>query len=307
MRIKQDSTATQHQLFPIPAQRKPFIWISEIAYKKMWDWVSFCNVEIGWLGTAVKLPSSGSVNDEFLIEDVFLFKQLVTSVHTTATPDAMFELAERLSAVEISKMRFWGHSHVSMGAVFSEQDHTNMVKLTGGGFTDWMIGSVHNKMGEISLYMYYPDRNIYFAAVPWEVKSAENGEITTIRDTINIYCTIVPPTVYTPAQTAWENWLSPTNAETAQAQPNEAQLQTHDSYFGRKASSYEEWIAESVLHPENYRKNCQGLWQKLHNGGRILRVPAKALAKLNVTIPKYVEELVKRELENPDNLYHSST
>ena len=104
----------------------PRILISRSAYNKMWHLVDIADKEVSWLGTCRR------IEQDFLIEEVFLFKQEVAATTCEISADGLAEVANELltsrpDGIEIcNRLCFWGHSHVNMGTSPSGQDESQM-------------------------------------------------------------------------------------------------------------------------------------------------------------------------------------
>lgn len=133
----------------------PRVLVSRAAYNRMWHFVDLADKEVGWLGTCDK------VGRDFLIENVFLFKQEVSATTTEITGDGLAEfamgiLSSRRDGMEvINALRFWGHSHVRMGTSHSGQDESQMSTFQESGH-DFFIRGIFNKNGrmEFTIFMY---------------------------------------------------------------------------------------------------------------------------------------------------------
>lgn len=98
----------------------PNIRITLKAMAKMMHIVKNSSKEVGWLGSAVREENN------IIIEDVYLLKQKVHSTTCELMPDAISEFFSDLKkekGIEAwSKIKVWGHSHVDMPVIPSNQD-----------------------------------------------------------------------------------------------------------------------------------------------------------------------------------------
>lgn len=155
----------------------PKVFISQKALDKMSVYVDEApgSDEIGWLGTAYREGS------EFLIDDVFLFRQEVHGTTTEITPEGLEEFAMELlqqeNGVEIwNNMKMWGHSHVNMSITPSGQDNSQMEAFSKVGH-DFFIRLICNKKGEMGIDVYFYEEGLEFHNAPWETYADEQDEV----------------------------------------------------------------------------------------------------------------------------------
>lgn len=146
----------------------PRILVSREAYQRMSLYVELANEEIGWLGT---------VRDEgmdFFIEEVFLIEQQCGAVTTQITPGGLADFATRLLATRedgeqlLNRLRFWGHSHVTMGTSPSGQDEEQMRLFDHGG-NPWFIRGILNKLGRMEFTLFFFRGALKITDVPWQL------------------------------------------------------------------------------------------------------------------------------------------
>lgn len=145
----------------------PRILISKIAYNKMWHYVDLANEEVSWLGTVKRMSKS------FLIEDVFLLKQEVSSTQTVITEDGLSEFGEGIlkepRGIDIyNNIRFWGHSHVNMDTGASGPDETQM-DIFESSEHPFFIRGILNKRGKIEFTIYFYETGIKISDPEWSV------------------------------------------------------------------------------------------------------------------------------------------
>lgn len=117
--------------------KEPKILCTLEAYRKMRNYVSIHDKEIGWFGTVEK------VNDIYVITDVILPKQEVTSTYNEIDTETLIALASELTSEQITKLRCYGHSHVDMTVSPSGTDKEQVEELTEG--SEWFITVINNK------------------------------------------------------------------------------------------------------------------------------------------------------------------
>lgn len=160
----------------------PRVLISAEALANMYLYIQECADEVGWLGT-VEMLESGK---HFIIHEVFLFNQDVSSVTTEITPEGLSSFAEEIlqrpDGMEVwNSMKMWGHSHVNMGITPSGQDDKQMLEFSNIGH-DYFIRLIGNKKGEMKLDFYDYKAGITYLDIPWERE--ETPEEVAISDEI---------------------------------------------------------------------------------------------------------------------------
>jgi len=146
----------------------PRVLISRLAYNKMWHFVDLADGEVGWLGTVTK------VENDFLIEEIFLFKQEVAATTTEISADGLAEVAQELiesrpDGVEVcNNLRFWGHSHVNMGTSPSAQDETQMETFRESDHP-YFIRGILNKNGRMEFTIYLYESGVKIVDPEWAI------------------------------------------------------------------------------------------------------------------------------------------
>ena len=157
----------------------PEILITPLAWKKMFLYVDIADKEVGWYGAVTR------VGDTFIIQDCYMPKQKVSSVTTVIDGENFADLAEELvqqgKADVIEKLRFWGHSHVTMGTTPSGQDNEQMDVFRKKSI-DWFIRGILNKKARMEFTMYMYDMGIKVTDVPWQLKY--NLDVSKLREEI---------------------------------------------------------------------------------------------------------------------------
>jgi len=153
----------------------PVVIITPEAYVKMIHYVDIANAEVGWMGTVEEM------NGNYLISDVFLFEQEVSAAETTITEDGLAKFAEEMLAKEegmeiMNKLKFWGHSHVTMGTGPSAQDDNQMDLFSDSGYK-FFIRGIFNKLGDINFKIYNYEGNFAIEDVKWVLRYEENEEL----------------------------------------------------------------------------------------------------------------------------------
>lgn len=122
---------------------KHTIFITAIAYSKIIALINSSNKELAWYGTASR------VMNNYLIEDVYVYPQTVTSATVDADEEKCAKWLMELPDEVINKLCFQGHSHVTMSASPSGRDTGNWQKfanlLKPGEFYILCIGNQRNE------------------------------------------------------------------------------------------------------------------------------------------------------------------
>lgn len=153
-------------------RESPCVFITHLAYEKMWHYVDIADKEVGWLGSVEVLQSG------YLIEDTFLIKQDVSAATTELSSEGLAEFANEILSCPggemiCEKIRFWGHSHVNMETNPSSQDDAQMEIFAESGH-NFFIRGIFNKRGRASFAIYRYDLGIKIIDLPWEIYQPEN-------------------------------------------------------------------------------------------------------------------------------------
>lgn len=165
--VPNKSFPTKIQIIQIN-QYIPKVRVSARAIIKMEILAAAIDLEVGWLGTAVR------EGDDFLAKDVFLFKQTVSGGHTEISEEALGDFASELlmrdGGEEIfNEMNSWGHSHVEGGTYPSFQDDDQMSLFQKNG-KDFFLRSIINRRGEMRFDIYDWANGLIYNQAPWEEK-----------------------------------------------------------------------------------------------------------------------------------------
>lgn len=133
--------------------------IDPVAYTKMIMLMFGSDKEIGWHGLIIRDPEN---ENHFILQDVILFPQEVTSVTVVADEQKYPLWALTLPEEQFNKLRFHGHSHVNMGVTPSSTDTTyyeQNIRQFKDGFYIFMI---INKRFEMFIQVYDFDNNTFY-------------------------------------------------------------------------------------------------------------------------------------------------
>lgn len=166
----------------------PKVYIYDEALNKMNEYIDQSKLEIGWLGCAKR------VENNFLITDVFLFKQEVHATTTEITTEGLSEFAMELmqndedNGLEIwNNLRVWGHSHVDMSTSPSMQDE-KQIDVFMENDNDFFIRLIGNKKGELRVDVYDFKVGVCYSELDYCViyEKEKNEKINTISNQIRL-------------------------------------------------------------------------------------------------------------------------
>jgi len=152
--------------------KTPVILVTKEAATDMGILVTLSDVEIGWFGLVDKrLGPNG--NDVYIISKILLMKQQVhattTEISAGGIAEFMTELIEedpQLAQEVNAKLRFWGHSHVTMPVEPSGQDLQQMKEFD---HCEYFIMGICNRLGMMRFSLYLYGINIAIHDVPWYI------------------------------------------------------------------------------------------------------------------------------------------
>lgn len=148
------------------AESIPIIYITREALSDMRHYVDLAKGEVGWLGSVRK------IDNDFLIEEVFLFKQDVSTASCDITPEGISEVVTdlintRKDGMDIcNRLQFWGHLHPGSSTSPSNQDIEQMdyfLQLK----VPYFIRGIAGKIGKIEFTLYLNDAGLIITDVPW--------------------------------------------------------------------------------------------------------------------------------------------
>lgn len=162
----------------LSGSKTPKVLIDKVAFNKMWHYVDLASKEVSWLGTVERRDWN------FIIKDVFLLKQEVSSSQTVITEDGLAEFGENIlkkkDGVDIyNNIRFWGHSHVYMGTGASGQDESQMGIFEESSHP-YFIRGILNKLGRIEFTIYLYDSGIRINDPEWCVYDPIDSSVRSI-------------------------------------------------------------------------------------------------------------------------------
>jgi hypothetical protein len=147
---------------------KPVLFTNKALVKQNL-YIGLTDTEVSWLGTV------DESDEHYLVDDVFLIGQEVTGTTTDINAEDLSKFFEDLEK-EVgedemgelnNRMRYWGHSHVTMDIKPSETDNETMYECFGQGGIPYFIRAIGNKLGELSVDVFHYESGHEFRDVPW--------------------------------------------------------------------------------------------------------------------------------------------
>jgi hypothetical protein len=140
--------------------------------------------EVGFLGLVNEIGHS------YVITEIFYPKHcLVSSATCEIAPEGEVEIAQKLidenRVDDVARVRFWGHSHHTMGTSPSAQDDTQAVeKMNNNGA--YFIRAICNRDGELSVSFFDHARQIKFENIKWAVYHNFDTMLQNVISAINL-------------------------------------------------------------------------------------------------------------------------
>jgi len=139
------------------------VLISLEAYRKIVALITEFSDEVAWHGSV-----SRSADNEFVIEDIFVYPQEVTGITVNTDQEEYTKWLYELDDEVFPKIRMQGHSHVNMGASPSgvDDNHRKQIleQLEGDMFYIFMIWnkslSIHTLIYDMQRNNLYEDKDI---------------------------------------------------------------------------------------------------------------------------------------------------
>jgi len=139
------------------------VWLTQEAYRKIVALVMNFISEVGWHGSVTRVG-----NNEFVIEDIFVYPQEVTGATVNTDQKAYTEWLYSLDDETFNQIRMQGHSHVNMGVSPSGVDDKHrqgiLDQLESDMFYVFMIWNksltVHTLIYDMARNVLYEDKDI---------------------------------------------------------------------------------------------------------------------------------------------------
>jgi len=111
-------------------------------YDRITEYVRLIDAEIGMFGYVTMRDG------DFYVDDVFLVEQTVTGASVDFADEGLeYAIQRAIKDERISDLMFCCHSHVNMGAFWSQTDE-DMIEGMNNGMTPYLVSLVINKKGE---------------------------------------------------------------------------------------------------------------------------------------------------------------
>lgn len=139
----------------------PTIILPHAIYARVMHWIDRAEGEVSGVGTVVYDRTTNS----YTVDEVFLLKQECSSAETELDAQAIAEVESRLDTDD--GLRWWWHSHASMGVFWSGTDHTALRQLSEPG---WFLATVFNKRREsLSCYVQGQPSKVYIPDITLQI------------------------------------------------------------------------------------------------------------------------------------------
>ena len=153
-----------------PARLGINIEVDAVSMQKLWRWTEMAGGEVSALGMVEEIRDQQTgITSGLRVTDVFLVKQVCSDSDTELDPKSVAELMLELEkqGADVSKLRFWWHSHGSLSVFWSDQDEACVGDLANG---EWLLSLVVNKRHDslCRLDQFHPT-HMYVSDVMWEV------------------------------------------------------------------------------------------------------------------------------------------
>lgn len=125
--------------------------------------VDSTNNEVGWIGECVH-----EGNDVYRVLNVFVPEQYAVGTTTEIYDEGLANIIDQHPEFDISKFRYWGHSHAKMGISPSSQDHKMMKEFAES--CDFFVGTIHNQDGKIHGYSIDTTKGLFYDGIDVEVE-----------------------------------------------------------------------------------------------------------------------------------------
>jgi len=149
------------------------VWLTQEAYRKIVALVMNFASEVAWHGTVTRLG-----NNEFVIEDVFVYPQEVTGATVNTDQKAYTEWLYSLDDDTFNQIRMQGHSHVNMGVSPSSVDDKHRQQILDQLEPDmFYVFMIWNKSLTVHTLIYDIARNILYEDNDVSVKLIDDTEM----------------------------------------------------------------------------------------------------------------------------------
>ena len=153
--------------------RTAIVWLTQEAYQKIVALVTGFSDEVAWHGSVTRMG-----DNEFIIEDIFVYPQTVTGSTVTTDQATYTKWLYGLDDDTFNSIRMQGHSHCNMGVSPSSVDDKHRQQILDQLEKDmFYIFMVWNKSLSIHTLIYDMQRNVLYEDKDVEVKLRSGGEM----------------------------------------------------------------------------------------------------------------------------------
>lgn len=167
----------------IGVTRTPRVRVSRKAYAQMYYLVDLAAMEVAWLGVVSQVEPH-----EFLIEEIFIFDQVVSGASArleptdiAATGEALLMTGDPENLRKVNSLFLWGHSHVNMPTGPSGQDESQLEEFGQNVGVQYMIRLIANKQGRLEFTFRDFEHGVKIRDIPWAVDMLDKDEQANIK------------------------------------------------------------------------------------------------------------------------------
>ena len=117
-------------------------------FQKLKHWVGLAVGEVSGLGTVTEVKDKAGNVLQFIVDDIFLLKQHCSSADTvlddTSVGEFLYQMQQK--GEDLSRIKFWWHSHGDLNTFWSTTDEENIQRLSNSSS---LISLVTNHKGKI--------------------------------------------------------------------------------------------------------------------------------------------------------------
>jgi len=144
----------------------------------MYHLVDLADQEVAWLGV-VSQPKPSL----YLIEEIYIFDQVVSGASAALDPAGVSSVVEKLltstdpdNLRKVNSLFLWGHSHVNMGTSPSGQDDRQLEEFGQNQGVKYMIRLIANKNGRLEFTFRDYQRGLKIIDIPWTAELLDQVE-----------------------------------------------------------------------------------------------------------------------------------
>lgn len=195
--------------------RKATVTFKSVAWLKMQYLVAVLPGEVGWHFVCRR---SDDEDDEYIIDDVLLYPQEVSSATVNTDQAAYAVWEDGLEDEVFNNLRGHGHSHVNMGVTPSSTDLDHQDKrLDALGEDMFYLFCIYNKKGDCNWRIFDYKKNVMFETADVEVLVEGDDGIFDFMESIDEKVKTKTYTSYTSTKTKTANTTTATTSATTKA------------------------------------------------------------------------------------------